>query len=261
MPLCVFSPPHLKHDCGLRYGAYKPRPPDLKPPGTPPLQCVTIFLAVHLISYFYTIQIQNYIVFCNLRALATPVALNLSFAKHYQQQPSVCFCFRLCVKVVVGLLWAFSLNLTTIVGKARGKNENNENVISATCLVLYDDNNDSDLMAVCWPVHFKKASHLLLMVAFTQKLCWTEHSELLPLLTYIALAGVHSSPPLPSGSNYPDISFARARRLTSTFRPSRFCQAAFHFRYLTITHYYNHSNGLPSGFPQTWLNWYLKFGN
>ena len=55
--------------------------------------------------------------------------------------------------------------------KAGGKNENNENVISATCLVLYDDNNDSDLMAVCWPVHFKKASHLLLMVAFTQKLC------------------------------------------------------------------------------------------
>ena len=55
--------------------------------------------------------------------------------------------------------------------KARGKNENNENVISATCLVLYDDNDDSDLMAVCWPVHFKKASHLLLMVAFTQKLC------------------------------------------------------------------------------------------
>ena len=35
-----------------------------------------IILAVHLISYFfYTIQIQSYIVFCNLRALATPMAL------------------------------------------------------------------------------------------------------------------------------------------------------------------------------------------
>ena len=98
----------------------------------------------------------------------------------------------------------------------------------------YDDNDDSDLMAVCWPVHFKKASHLLLMVAFTQKLCFTKHSEIQLLLTYIALAGVHGSPPLPSGSNYPDISFARARRLTSTFRPLRFYQAAFHFRYLTI---------------------------
>ena len=54
MPLCVFSPPHLKHDCGLRYGAYKPRPPDLTPPGTPPRQCVTMPLAVHLISYFFT---------------------------------------------------------------------------------------------------------------------------------------------------------------------------------------------------------------
>ena len=54
MPLCVFSQPHLKHDCGLRYGAYKPRPPDLTPPGTPPLQCVTILQAVHLISHFFT---------------------------------------------------------------------------------------------------------------------------------------------------------------------------------------------------------------
>ena len=154
--------------------------------------------------------------------------------------------------------------MTTTVGKAGGKNENNENVISATCLVLYDDNDDSDLMAVCWPVHFKKASHLLLMVAFTQNLCCTQHSKIQPLLTYIALAGVHVSPPLTSGSNYPDISFARARRLTSTFRPLRFYQAAFHFIYLTITHYYIYSNGLPSGFRQTsfWLyNWYLKIGN
>ena len=60
--------------------------------------------------------------------------------------------------------------MTKTVGKALGKSKNNENVISATCLVLYDDNDDSDLMAVCWPVHFKKASHLLLMVAFTQKI-------------------------------------------------------------------------------------------
>ena len=89
--------------------------------------------------------------------------------------------------------------MTTTVGKARGKNENNENVISATCLVLYDDNDDSDLMAVCWPVHFKKASHLLLMVAFTQKLCCTEHSELKPCIVDLHCTGRSSclpSPPL-----------------------------------------------------------------
>ena len=89
--------------------------------------------------------------------------------------------------------------MTTTVGIARGKNENNENVISATCLVLYDDNDDSDLMAVCWPVHFKKASHLLLMVAFTQKLCCTEHSEIQPRIVDLHCTGRSSclpSPPL-----------------------------------------------------------------